>query len=321
MKAPVSALSVALVVAIAGCGGDSPSGGTSSGNQVGAANSPEARKLIKQTFGANPKAKSGLLSGRIDISIKGAPLFRKGVAVTMSGPFRQDKGRDPVGNFSVGLELKDKIYGADLILIGNEVLLGLGSTAYLVPADLGAHMRRPLRGADNALTGVLGVFRVNPDRWAKNPRIVGNDKIAGEEVVHASAAIHTDRFFLDVAKLVNILTSLRFTEIAGLPLAVDAKARAALSRSVTSATGDLYSGAEDHVMRRAAFKMAMKMSAKDRKILGGISSIKVSGEIMTIDVGSPTQIEAPTTRGLYAELKNSLDALSEAAQQEAQESP
>jgi hypothetical protein len=88
---------------------------------------------------------------------------------------------------------------------------------------------------------------------------------------------------------------------------------------VTSATGDLYSGAEDHVLRRAAFKMAMKMSAKDRRILGGISSIKVSGDITTIDVGSPTQIEAPTTRGSYAALQVSLDALSDAAQQEAQE--
>jgi hypothetical protein len=318
MKVSVSMLCVALVAALAGCGGGSSAGAGAAGDKADKANSPEARKLIRQTFGANTKARSGLLSGRLDISVKGVPRFRKPIAVTVSGPFRQPGRRDPVANFSVGLELKDKIYGADLILIDDEVLIGLGSTAYLVPAEIGSVMRRPLN-ADNALSGVLGVFRVEPDRWAKSPRIVGNERIAGEEVIHATASIHADRFFLDVAKLVNILTSLRFTEVAGLPLGVGPKARAALVRSVTSAKGDVYSGADDHVMRRATFSMALKMSAKDRRRLGGISGITVAGDISTIDVGSPTRIEAPTTRGSYAALQVSLDALSEAAQQEARE--
>jgi hypothetical protein len=320
MKASIGVLCLLLLGAIAaGCGGDSSSGGGATGEKVAAANSPQARKLIKQTFGANDKARSGLLSGRLDISVKGVPRFRKPIAVTVSGPFRQPGRRDPVANFSVGLELKDKIYGADLILVKDEVLIGLGSTAYLVPPDIAARMRRPLRNSDNALSAVLGVFRIEPGRWAKSPRIVGNEKIAGEEVVHASAGIHADRVFRNVAELVNILTDLRFTEVAGLPLAIGPKARAALVRSVTSASADLYSGADDKVMRRATFKMAMKMSAKDRRRLGGISSVDVKGDITTIDVGAPAVVDAPTTRGSYAALQVSLDALSEAAQQEAQE--
>jgi hypothetical protein len=319
MKVSVSMLCVALVAALAGCGGGSSAGAGAAGDKADKANSPEARKLIRQTFGANTKARSGLLSGRLDISVKGVPRFRKPIAVTVSGPFRQPGRRDPVANFSVGLELKDKIYGADLILVKDEVLIGLGSTAYLVPADIGARMRRPLRNSDNALSAVLGVFRIEPGRWAKNPRIIGKEKVAGEEVVHARAQIHADRVFRNVAELVNILTDLRFTEVAGLPLAIGPKARAALVRSVTSASADLYSGAEDHVMRRATFKMAMRMSAKDRRRLGGISSVKVSGDITTIDVGAPAVVDAPTVRGSYAALQVSLDALSEAAQQEAQE--
>lgn len=45
---------------------------------------------IEQSFGPNPVAGSGLLSGTIDIDVKGVPRFKQPISLSMSGPFRQD---------------------------------------------------------------------------------------------------------------------------------------------------------------------------------------------------------------------------------------
>jgi hypothetical protein len=318
IKAVSGVVALALAVVLMGCGGGSSSDDKPSNAKPDAGDSANVKKLLEQTFGPNPAASSGLLSGTIDIDVKGVPRFKQPISLSMSGPFRQDKGDDaPKANLSMGIALRDGAYGAELILVGNEVLIGLGSTAFQIPESISDRIRRPLRNADNALGAVLAVFGIAPRRWAKHPRIVGNERIAGVDVIHGSAGIHTKQYFLDVAKFTNVLTALRFTEITGLPQAIGAKARAALVRSVTSATGDVYTGAEDHVMRKAKFHMTIKPSASDRRLLGGISSLKLAGELNVTEVGSPQRIAAPTARGSYQQLQITLDALAESVREDA----
>lgn len=311
---------VALVAAVVGCGGGSSSDDTKSSAKADAGDSAKAQKLLEQTFGPNPAASSGLLSGTIDIDVEGVPRFKQPISLSMSGPFRQDRGDDaPKANLSMGVRLRDRVYGAEMILAGNDVLIGLGSTAYQIPESISDRIRKPLRNSDNALGAVLAVFGIAPRRWAKDPRIVGDERVAGVDVIHGTAGVDTEQYFRDVAKFTNVLTSLRFTEIAGLPERIGPEARAALVRSVKSATGDVYTGDDDHVMRKAKFNMTLKPSAADRKRLGGISSLKLTGELNVSEVGSPQPINAPTARGSYPELQVTLDALAEAVREEARQ--
>ena len=163
------------------------------------------------------------------------------------------------------------------------------------------------------------MFGVAPRRWAKNPRIVGNETIAGVDTIHGTATIDTRRFFLDVAKLTKTLTSLRITDIADIPRAVDRKARAALVRSVKTATGDVYTGAKDHVMRRARLNIKLETSAADRKLLGGIRTLSITGGMDVTEVGTHPKVEAPRSTGSYAELQVALDAIEEAARRDRDE--
>jgi hypothetical protein len=310
-KAIFGVVQVVLVAALIGCGGGSGSdGGGSSGDKSGA-NSAEVKKLLRQTFGPNPKATSGKLSGTVDIVVKGVPRYRQPIQVTLSGPFNQSGSSAPEANLSVGLTLRDGSIGGELVLIGNEALIGLGTTGYRVPDSIAATIRGPLANSKNALASVLAVFGVAPQRWAKNPRIVGDEKVSGEDTIHATAQIATGRFFLDVARLTKLLTSLRITEVTGLPRVIDRSARVALARSVKTATGNIYTGAKDHVLRRATFDMALKPSAKDRKTLGGISSMTVKGQLDVTEVGAPQKISAPKSTGSYDALQITLDALAE----------
>jgi len=311
-KAIIGVVHIVLVGALIGCGGGSKSDdGGSPANPANAANSPEVRKLLKQTFGPNPNATSGMLSGTVDIVVKGVPRYRQPIQITMSGPFNKAGGSAPEANLSVALSLRDGSLGGELILVGDEALIGLGTTAYKIPDSIAATIRRPLANSKNGLASVMNVFGIAPQRWAKDPRIVGRENVSGEDTIHGTAQIDTNRFFLDVAHLTKLLTSLRITEVTGLPRVIDREARVALSRSVTKATGNVYSGAKDHVLRKAMFDMALKMSAKDRKTLGGISSLTIKGQLDVTDVGSAPDVSAPKSRGSYDALQITLDALAE----------
>jgi hypothetical protein len=304
-------LSVLLIAVLVGCGGDDSSSGDSGGGEKqGKANSAEVKKLIRQTFGPNEKAKSGNISAVVDLTVKGAPRYREPVQVSLVGPFSNEAGQ-PETKLDVSLALRGGILGGDLYLKGDQAFIGLGSTAYEVPASIAGPLRKPLQKDGNALDAIMGVFSINPDRWAKNPRIVGNERVAGIDTIHGTAEINTKNLFLDLATLAKRLTALRITEITGLPREVDAQTRAALARSVKTATGDVYTGAEDKVLRRAKLNLLLEPSAKDRKLLK-FSSVKVAANLDVTDVGSPQKISVPSNRGSWDALQLSLDALAEA---------
>jgi hypothetical protein len=304
-------VSALLVAGLVGCGG----GGSSSGDKPaadkgGKANSAEVKKLIRQTFGPNAKAKSGNISAVVDITVKGAPRYKEPIQVSVVGPFT-DAGGQPEAMLDVSLGLRGGILGGDMYLKDSKAYIGLGSTAYEVPASIAGPLRAPLSKTGNTLDAIMGVFHINPDRWAKNPRIVGNERVAGIDTIHGTAQINTENLFLDLSALAKRLTALRITDITGLPRAVDAADRAALRRSVKTATGDVYTGADDKVLRKAQLKLLLKPSAKDRKRLK-FSSIKVAANLDITDVGAPQKVNVPKTRGSYAALQLSLDALAEA---------
>lgn len=310
-KTLIGILSALLVAVLVGCGGgDSSSGDKGKADKAGAANSSEVKKLIRQTFGPNAKAKSGNISAIVDITVKGHPRYREPIQVSLVGPFSDAEGQ-PETKLDVSLGLRGGILGGDMYLKGDKAYIGLGSTAYEIPTSIATPLRKPLGKGGNTLDEILGVFNINPDRWAKNPRIVGNERVAGIDTIHGTAQINTKNLLLDLAGLAKRLTSLRITDITGLPRKVDARDRAALARSVKTATGDVYTGADDHVLRRAKLNVLLKPSAKDRKLLK-FSSIKVAANLDITDVGAPQKISVPSNRGSYAALQLSLDALAEA---------
>jgi hypothetical protein len=313
IKTVFSVVPVALAVVLAGCGGSS-SEDKATKDAAGKPNSAEVKKLIDDTFGPNDKATSGNIAGTIDMAVKGLERYKEPIQVSVTGPWTETgSGSTPDAKFDISLGLRGGILGGDLYLKGDQALIGLGSTAYTIPASIATALRAPMeKHPDNALSAVLAVFHIAPQRWAKDPRVVGNERVAGIDTIHATADLDTKAMWLDLAALAKRLTALRITDITGLPREVNREARAALERSVKSASGDIYSGADDKVLRKAKFNLLIKPSRKDRETLGGFTSIKVTGNLDVSDVGSPQKIAVPPTRGSYDALQVSLNALAEA---------
>ena len=309
-------LLVALIAALtlSACGGsDDDGGGATPSTSDKAQDRKDIARLIKQGFGPNPKAASGKLDGTIDLEVKGVPRYKGPIELTATGAFDLPSGAEvPDFRVDVGLVLNDHAIGGELVLADDAAFIQLGNTGYKLPESITAKIQAPARALDNGLAKTAGMFFIRPDRWEKNGRIVGTESIAGVETEHATAEIRPGRFFEDVARLVRLLTMLRVTEAVGLPQEVTPAQRAALVRSVTSATGDVYLGKEDHVLRKAHLEGKLVVAKKDRKILGGMTSATLVADVNITDVARPQKIEGPPQLGVYADLQLALDALGEA---------
>jgi hypothetical protein len=285
---------VAIALALGGCGSNGSGGGGSAGD--GAAQARQTAILLTQAFGPNPKAVSGIVSGTINIAVKGIPRFSKPIALTTSGPFTDAAGTSlPDSDQSVSIDG----YGAGMTTSADKVFLDIGTAAYAVPRAQVALMTQAASTAHNGLMRAVGAFDIRPDLWVNKPRLAGSTTLAGVKVDRITAGIDTARVFLDASRFTHFLTSLQVTQLAGLPQAIGPAARAALVRSVTSAGGDLYIGASDHVLREARMHITLAMSPADRKLLGGIAGLTVDAQLDVSQVAQPQRITVLSQRLPY----------------------
>ncbi len=318
------ALLLALLLAaltLAACGGSDDGGDDSSSAKPSqsdkAQDAKDMARLIKQGFGPNEQARSGRIEGTIDLEVKGVPRYKGPIEVTANGGFELQDGADvPDFDVDVGLVLNDKAIGGQLVVADSQAYIQLGDTGWKLPSDISQKVVAPSAALDNGLAKTAGMFFIRPDRWQKNGRIVGDEDVAGEPTEHATAKINSGAFFEDVARLVRLLTALRVTEAVGLPQKITPAQRAALGRSVTSATGDVWLGKDDHVLRKAHLEGKLTVAAKDRKILGGMTSATLVADVNISEVSKPQNITAPSKLGDYAELQLTLDALGESIRRE-----
>ena len=219
----------------------------------------------------------------------------------------------PDFKLDVGLLLRDQAYGGAIVLDDRKAYLQVGTTGYLQSDKISTSLAAPAPKYDNGMTKTAGMFFINPNSWRKNTKIVGDADIAGEPTTHVTAEIRADRFFRDVARLVDLLTSLRITEISGLPTVITPKQQAALVRSVKSAKADVYFGKDDHVLRKARLDGSLVVAKKDRKVLGGMTSATAVADFNLTEVGEsqPRTSRSPRTSARYADLQLTLDALGE----------
>jgi hypothetical protein len=316
-KLGLTVAALVAVLALGACGGgDSPSsdnGGESAADAK--ANAVAVRKLVKQAFGTNEKARSGKVNATIDIDVKGVPRWKDPIEISLDGSYELQPGESvPDFNLEASLLLRDQAYGASLLLVDGVAYIQVGTTGYRQSDAIAAKIASPAPAKRNGLTKTAGMFYLNPQSWRKNTKIVGDVDTAGEPTVHVTTGIRADRFFADMGRLVDLLTALRVTEIAGLPAAITAKQQAALVRGVKLAKADAYFGKTDHVLRKAHLVGAVVIAKKDRATVGGMTSAKAVADFNITEVGEPQNIKAPSELGSDADLQITLDALAESIQ-------
>ena len=318
-KLAVCFTTLVAALGLVACGGDdSPSSSSGGGESAAdkASNQKAVSKLVRQAFGPNEKASSATLNATIDIDVTGVPRWKDPIQISLDGGYELADGEDvPDFKLEAGLLLRDQGYGGAILLNGGKAYLQVGTTGYLQSQAIATRLAAPAPRYDNGMTKTAGMFYINPNSWRKNTKIVGDADTAGEPTTHVTAEIRADRFFRDMAKLIDLLTALRITEISGLPTVITKQQQAALVRSVKSAKADVYFGKDDHVLRKARLVGSIVVAKKDRKLLGGMRTAKAVADFNLTEIGEPQDIAVPSDLGSDADLQLTLDALERSIQQ------
>jgi hypothetical protein len=319
---PFAATAAALLSAtvLSACGGAFAATNDSSGMSVRESRAA-ADRLIAQAVGDNPQARSGRISGTvdIDIDISGLPVLDGHTEITADGVYTLPDGASvPDFDIDASLQHNEHMLGGALVLDDRTGYVKLGTTGYKVPDDITDWLTEPAVAAHNGLTKLGAMFYINPQDWQRNARLVGETKIAGETVQHIKADIDPRAFFLDVSRMVRALARLHVPQALGLPTELTPKLRAALARSVTVAEGEAWIGKDDHVLRKAIAHGSLAVADGDRDLLYGLRKASITANLDVSEVGDPQQIVVPRSLGTYSSLQLTLSALAEAVRNEAE---
>jgi hypothetical protein len=252
------------------------------GGTANAESDPEA--LLEETF----SGEGGVDSGVLDLALSASSKRPGGgsLAATLEGPF-ETRGPEQPPLTDVGVSLKAQGGGEDididagLTITEDGAFVGFGGQSYAVDdatfasfaeefASASADRERRAGGGT-----LLERFGLEPSEWLTDVSNEGIEEIGGVETVHISGSPDVARIIADVVALDPTGTAL------------GALGAQELADSVGAASIDLYTGAEDKVLRRLDLAIAFTDTAAS----GGELDLALSFGIA--DVNQEQTIEAP----------------------------
>lgn len=287
----------ALAMTLAACGGGGDGGGAESPNTV-----------LDQTFSSdNPSLDSGVLGVKFDLKSSGSQGGN--LSIHVNGPFEsQGANKIPkldldVNVSSSGFRFPGFNFDVGLISTGDAGFVKYNGSDYKVDQSLFDRIQRAFaqsggqknQGSGKQLLDALGIK--DPKSLLKNLHNDGEVTVEGTPTTHISGD-------LDVDKTVDAIKNL-LSNVGGLGSAVGLPSAAQLDQvkqAITGAHFDLYSGNEDHLLRR--LMAALTIEPPDSG--GGVDKVDLTLDLTLGQVNEPQKIEAPSNPKPFADLLSEL---------------
>jgi hypothetical protein len=286
----VLAIALPIPVAVAGCGGGN-GGSDEDPNQV-----------LEETFN-NP---TKITSGNLDLSISGSAEGEQSgdFSATISGPFQADAKDetafpqlDLTADVSVSSGGPSFSFDGSLITTEDNAFVEYQDQAYELGTDAFKQFQTAYAASakQNKAQGdanVFSQFGIDPKTWLTNISNEGTTDVEGTETIQ----IHGDA---DVTKIVSDLQKISEQTGTGTTQQLTPEQIDQVESSIESASIDVYSGADDHLLR----KLAVSLSIAPPESAGApVSSVNVDFSVGLSDVNEPQTITAPSNAKPLEEL-------------------
>jgi hypothetical protein len=292
----VAMLAIALPVALiaAACGG-----GSSDNNE-------DPQKVLDETFN-NP---TKITSGKLDISLDGSAEGEQSGTFNaqVSGPF-QTEANDPTAfpQFDLTANLSGSAGGPSLSFDGSLIAtkdnayVEYQDQAYEVGADVfkqftqayaQAAQQNQSKQSNKSFFEQLGI---DPSTWLTNVTNEGTTDVDGTDTIQ----VHGDA---DVAKILSDLEKAS-QQAGGASQQLTPQQSDLIESAVKEASIDVYSGTDDHLLRKLALSLKIEPPAGTG---ASVSSVDVNFSITLSDVNEPQTISAPSNAKPISELLNQL---------------
>lgn len=274
LRTGLAAIGIALVpLIIAACG-------SSSGSSF------NAQQVVHKTF-SNPKS---IDSGNMDITLS-AQGSQGSFDASITGPFQGSKDKTQLPQFDLTGKLSGSGSGTPalsfeggLTVTANDAFVSYQGTAYKVPTALfdqfktlyaqAAQQNSSSSGSASSFFDQLGI---DPSKWVTNVKADGTSDIGGATTDHVTGEADIPKIVSDLKKITGAVPG----------ASVNSSGLDQLQQQLKSATIDLYSGSDDHLLRKLAVSLDIAGS-------GGSSGGSVDFAITLNDVNKPQTISAPS---------------------------
>jgi hypothetical protein len=288
----VLAIAIPLPAAVAGCGGGSSS------------SSEDPQQVLDQTFN-NP---TKITSGNVNISISGSAQGAQSgdVSATIDGPF-ESSGPTQFPQFDLNAKISASGAGQNfsfdgaLIATQDNAYVDYQNQAYEVGTDIFKQFQTAYaqqakqsqaQGGSKSASSVFSQFGIDPKTWLTNISNEGTTDVDGTSTIH----IHGDA---DVAKIVADLQKVSQATQSGTTSQLTPQQIDQLKSSIKSASIDVYSGSDDHLLRKLALTMAITPPASTGS---PVSSVDLNFSVTLSDVNNPQTISGPSNAKPIADL-------------------
>jgi hypothetical protein len=290
-------LAAVLGLVVAACGG-------SDGE---AASNADVDRLLRDTFGGEKQIDSGRLDVRLELDGRKAGGNRLGgpMTVRVSGPFvSQGEGRLPA--FALDAELRG---GANRVAAGVTATEDAGFVRFqgqdyaLAPqvfrqfrAGYEEAQRRG-RGRGGRSFASLGM---DPRRWLKDARIAGEATVGDADTIKITGPVDVPALIRDLERALGRARALGLQGAQRLPRLTDAQRRR-LQRAVERLGVEIYTGKDDHLLRR----LVVRLEIADRREGSG----RLLLDLTLTGVNDDQEIPEPSDPRPFADLLTRLRGL------------
>jgi hypothetical protein len=297
---PVLLISVAAS-GLAGCGGSSSA----------SASGPSAAALLKETFTGSHPINSGNLAASITVDPTGSTVLTEPVSLSFGGPF-QSRGKNqlPKSDFNVAIGFQGHTGRLGILSTGTEGFVTLEGTAYKLPAASFKQLETSVSsvgGGSSSSTSTLSSLGIHPRQWLIDPEVVGSAQVGGVATEHIHGRLAVKPVLGDVSKLLAKAGALS-TSTSSLKAITPAEQQK-IAGEVKSASFDLWTGTQDHTIRRLTVTAALPVTGTLSRELGGMTAARLSFSLTYTGIGQSQTIIAPSSSKPYSQFQTHLQAI------------
>ena len=277
----VLAIALAIPAVVAGCGGGSSS------------NDEDPQKVLDETFN-NP---TKITSGNLDISVSGSAQGDQSgdFSASISGPFQTASDQtafpelDLTANVSASGGGPSISFDGSLITTKDNAFVEYQDQAYEVGTDAyqqfaQAYAQAAKQNKSKSGGNAFSQFGIDPSTWLTNVTNEGTTDVDGADAIQ----IHGDA---DVGQIVSDLQKISQQTGGATTPQITPEQIDQLKSSVQDASIDVYSGTDDHLLRKLALTLSITPPAGTGAT---VSSVDVDFSVTLSDVNEPQTITAPS---------------------------
>jgi hypothetical protein len=256
---------LAALALVAGCGG-----------------SGHAEQVLSRTADNLGKIHSGDLTLRLVVSPREGTKGR--IGFELRGPFALRPGGLPIAKVAYTQIAGSREATATFISTGAKAYAEVNGKAYELPSSTTDVIRQAAGGSGGP--GGIGTFHI--DSWVKHPAASDGGEVGGADTDHVSAD-------LDIVAAANGLLGLVRQLGRNVPT-IQGNSAKQLEDAVKSSSFDVWSGREDHLLRRMLLKAELGLEVPEslRRALGDVVGAKIDFELAISNPNQPVSVPPPT---------------------------